>query len=707
MATGFPAGMKVEVEFTAGTFTDVTTQVDTSVQVQMHFGRTTPYGSPDKATLSLRLKNADGRFTPQRQDSIYYPNVEPMKRIQVSWTISATKYPRYIGYITGWPPSRENGVRGYVDIQAVCLLDRLSRIKLLTTIRQEQTFDVPSLLWPLSDAQGSTSAAESSGNLGLPLVIADAGDAAVVFGADGPGSGDGTSVQFAPTATNAGQYLVAPVVGAFAAYTVECWVNAGTVLPAWASGIGASESIVGLAGKTALIYLANGFPSFQDSGVGTINSAAAIVDGGWHHLAVTVTGSGGTATMYVDGASVGTKTAGSGASITTLTVGESANPATYSPFRFQGRVGDVALYPAALSSARVAAHAAAGVGYYGDTTGTRISRLLALAGLTSAQWNLDAGKAIVGTYPQGGTTILQYIQDMATTEGGGAAAYTTPDGKLRFADRTYRKPAAPVLTIHAGNDMTNSAYQPTYDALTLVNSANISRSAESGVLSTQAYMNSASQTLYGSFTQDLTSYATTDLDALNNGQQIVAENGYPGFRFPQIGASLLTAVNNLYVAVASVQIGSRIRLSNIPAGLTPATQADAIVEGWTETFANDAYTIVYDTSPADNPPRFLWDDTSYGRWQCDGQTLNTTITSAGTTVIIATAASKPTFSTSSGDYPLKIQIDEEIITLNTVPGGSSSPQTFTGVTRGQVGTPQAAHTSGAVINLYPPAAWAL
>jgi hypothetical protein len=101
------------------------------------------------------------------------------------------------------------------------------------------------------------------------------------------------------------------------------------------------------------------------------------------------------------------------------------------------------------------------------------------------------------------------------------------------------------------------------------------------------------------------------------------------------------------------------------------------------------------------------DDTSYGRLQCSGQTLNTTITNSGTTVVIATAAGQPTFTTVSARYPLKITIGQERITLNSAPGGASSPQTFTGVTRGVDGTPAAAQTAGAVVNLAPAATLAL
>jgi len=52
---------------------------------------------------------------------------------------------------------------------------------------------------------------------------------------------------------------------------------------------------------------------------------------------------------------------------------------------------------------------------------------------------------------------------------------------------------------------------------------------------------------------------------------------------------------------------------------------------------------------------------------------------------------------------LNIKIGEEVIRLNTAPGGSTSPQTFTGVSRGQQGTTAAPQASGATVNLWPAA----
>jgi hypothetical protein len=73
---------------------------------------------------------------------------------------------------------------------------------------------------------------------------------------------------------------------------------------------------------------------------------------------------------------------------------------------------------------------------------------------------------------------------------------------------------------------------------------------------------------------------------------------------------------------------------------------------------------------------------------------------------LTTAGSSPTLSTSAGDYPAYLQIDEEVVQVNSAPGSSASPQTLT-ITRAQQGTFADAHTAGAVITVWPGSNWTM
>jgi hypothetical protein len=717
---------KVEVEFTAGVWTDVSADVELAYQgpLTTRFGRTSQFSQPSPASMTLSLRNELGRYTPGRQvltdgttPHLYWPNVLPRKRIRRSYTIAGTTYTRFLGYIKGWPPALLSGVRPYVTINATTRDDQLSRVTMQSPLMTEYLADTPTAFWPLTDAAGDTAAAQQgldmSGNMLTALTIPTPyrGQAALTFGDNGPGFGDGSGVKFSPASATSGQFLQAfTPLGSLGAFTFELWVNPGVGLPAWVTGT-AVETVLRVfrnadaAFDGTLIITPAGYPSFRLNSGGTITSARSIIDGGWHHVVITRASSGGSCSMWIDGVRTGgTVSSPAVTNMDTVSVGVGAN----STARFQGNVGYVAVYPAVLSNTRIGVHYTAGhTGYAGDLTDDRIKRYLGVAGLTSGDWNLDAGQITINHYPQAGKDITSACQDMATSEGGGAAFYVAPDGRTRFVNRRFRDNRTPVLVLDASvpSLLDPDSYSPAFDETTIVNTATASRSAESGSLSTQTYTNTASAAAYGPANPGggLTTYTTSDLDALNLAQWQVAGNAQPAFRLNQVTVRMHAATSSLYAALGQVEIGSRIRIVNLPANAAPTSTLDLFVEGWTETVDAPTYTVVFDTSAADN--RGKW-DTSRATPDPGQAQMNALLLAASTTVVIKTL-SGPTFTTTSGSYPLDIHVGEEDITLNTAPGGSTSPQTFTGVTRHANNTVAADHQTNAVVTLAPAYGWAL
>jgi len=258
------------------------------------------------------------------------------------------------------------------------------------------------------------------------------------------------------------------------------------------------------------------------------------------------------------------------------------------------------------------------------------------------------------------------------------------------------------------NDLDGGDYEPTFDDSNMINGESVDRATESGTQSTQSFINAASQGTYGQLVTSETTYTTTDADALHLAQYDVASRSTPGFRLPKVTFDLATATTaGLADAHASVRIGSRARVTGLYAAAAPSTQLDVLVEGIAESIDEGSYVVSYDASPADNPAAMILDDAAYGRLQCQGQTLNAALTAAATTVVIATSVGNATFTTVSARYPMNIRVEQEIVTLTAAPGGSTSPQTFTGVLRGQQGTPASAQASGAAVNLWPAATLAL
>lgn len=730
--TQLPAGIKYEFEQVvgSGTWTDITSFVYASQPTSIKFGRQSQYTVPSAATMSLVLLNDTGTWTPNRQvltDGVtpnpYYPNVSPGRRIRMSYTISGTTYYRFSGPIQALNPQiDDDGTNPVMVVLAIDGLQHLSRVSLVSPLLQVAKDSAPITLFPLTEPQGSLSAIDYFGGSGsLRGSSVGVGTGTITFGQAGPGNGDGTGVQLTATTVSNGRYLVTSTlpasIGSSTATTLQAWVQRPTN-PSAVEAVCSLEAVHGNLLITngpnygrVLQLTTSGFAQFTDEAGDTITGSASICDGGWHLL--TVTYSGGTSTLYVDGVSVGTvSTTGSGTPSTfrTLRVGQTALGSGLASACLSGFVGYVSIYTSALTALQVAAQSTAGDGYAGESTGARIQRWLTTAGLTSANWNLDPGVAIVGTYPQSGKTVFDACQDMVASEGGGAAFYQTPDGKIRFADRNYRRPAAPLLTVDAGADLDASALAPALDLTTLVNSSTANRASESGTQSSQTWEDLGSIGQFDESDDTVTTYTQDDDDALHLAQYHVATQSTPGLRLPQITIDLLTATSSgLYAAVAGVQIGDRIRVVNLDSGVSPVSQLDVLAEGWTETVGIDQYKIVYDGSPADNPPFMIWGGTgAYSRWQCSGQTLTSTITAAATALSITTSgAGNPTFTTASTAYPMNIKIGQEVITLQTAPGGSTSPQSFTGVLRGQQGTPASAQTASSLITLYPALRWAL
>jgi hypothetical protein len=129
MAAGFPDSAKLEIEFTAGTWTDVTTYVDWSTGVEIKQGRSSEFDDVSPGELSVTLYNLPDTttsispFTPDSPLSPYYPNVTKGKRIRYTITYASTAYQRFIGWIQAWSLNLSDSVvEATVTISAI---DRL------------------------------------------------------------------------------------------------------------------------------------------------------------------------------------------------------------------------------------------------------------------------------------------------------------------------------------------------------------------------------------------------------------------------------------------------------------------------------------------------------------------------------------------------------------------------------------------------------
>lgn len=692
-----PSGEKFEVEFVAGTWTDVTADYDANQGKSITFGRNSTQSQPSASSIQFRLRNPKGKYTPglavlsDGTAAPYYPNVK--RRVRVRYSTSAGV--RGIWRVRSWKPVLDNGVSGYCVVNADDRLYQLGKVTMAADISGEVLADNPIAYWQLNEAAGSKASGNSSGVTTAGLYVSGSG-AALTYGNDGPGVEQGLAVTF-----NQGQYLgsIINFQRPYTSFTLECWVKYTTVN----QSIESIAEIVDNNGNRHLIATGTAGPASgiqlieltPGSSVGT-TATSAYNDGQWHHVAV------GTDTsrnpfVYVDGVSVGGGLAlpAFGSILGVRLSQDVGNPS------FLGSVAHVAVYDYALSSTRILAHYLVAQ-QSAETTDAKIRRWLTYAGLASGEMSLDASTLTTGTYAQDGQDVVSASQDMATTEGNGSVVYVAND-IVQFRTRTFRaKNSTPTLTLDAVHDLDRSVYEPSVDDQNLVNKITVSRNTASGTQSTQVAANAASIAAEELTSLGVTSYAATDRDALSLAQSIVAAGSTSGFRMNRVAVDLVNAKNNLYSAVWATTIGSRIRVTNLPAGAAPASQVDLFVEGWTETSNATSFQVVFDTSPADAPPTMLANDTTYGRArELPDCALNATITAAASSLVIKTPTA-PHFTTKAGSYPLYIQVDAEVIKLNAAPGGSTSPQTFSSISRAQQGTTAAAHASNAPVTIWPP-----
>lgn len=707
--TGLPAGVAVAVEFVSGTWTDVTADVESYTY---SVGRSSPFSAPQPSVLTVVLDNISGRYTPGRQmqsDGVTvnpnYPNVTTGKRVRVTWTAGT----RYIGFATRWAPILDNGVTPRVTLAAIDRSDSWGRVTLDTPIAQEVRYAAtPAYYWPCTDDSSAVTANDEIQN--KDLVRVGTGPAPV-FGSNGPGSGDGGGVAFAPSSATVGQFLEIAGLPPMKIGTIELWVNPGTSLPAWA----VTNNAVNVAGwddangncQGVFSIDQNGIPSVQtnaSTGIFGGGGPTSILDGQWHLF--TMTDDGSTLTFYVDGNFAFNMADTQAAKATLYSIGDAGGP-FMSGSRFRGNLGQFVVYPTALTSMQVGAHFNAGRGFVGETVDARIARWLQYAGTPALEISLDQSAVKLNSHDQGGRTVAELVQQLVQdTESGGAALYVT-EGLSWFRNRSFRaSQTTPTLTIDIPSDGTIDGVQPSLDTDALVNQVRVTRHAASGDLATTVSNDpvsiAANQLRPGS---DMTSYAQDNRDRGNVGAWVVAEQSQPSIRFPKIDVDVFTsATSTLLTQLNAVELGSRVRVTGIEPRVYPTTQADGIVEGYTETARIGQCVVSFDLSPADTPAYGVFDDSGRTRWQLDSTTLSGAISAAAGSIVVATSGQP--LDTAAGSYPLDIQIDAEVLTVTTAPASGTSPQTLT-VLRGQKGTTAAPHANNAAVSIYPLVTWGL
>ena len=142
MAPDADLAIQVLIEFTPGTWTDVTSRVvpDGAGSIRWRGGRSTRYDEVAAASVSVPLTNFDGRFTPGNPSSPHAGNLVRGKRIKLKITPPGYLQRELItGFITRWAVTIPEGnpADAQTLVEASDILSILDRRTMLNAMIEE------------------------------------------------------------------------------------------------------------------------------------------------------------------------------------------------------------------------------------------------------------------------------------------------------------------------------------------------------------------------------------------------------------------------------------------------------------------------------------------------------------------------------------------------------------------------------------------
>lgn len=686
MAAGLPSAVLVEIEFTAGVWTDVGSLVKGD-SIEIHVGRDSAASGIQPGTLDLDLDNADGRFTPDNPTSTHYPNFVEGKRIRVRVTKSATTYVRFVGRITAITPDYPNEpTQSVTHVAAVDILGDLSRISLPSIPEAIARLNPAGTcaFYPLTDANE---------HLGMVDILTVAPRLRIWDRTPGTGRidarsdeslGDGAS--YVQLFDGKGLWTTSalptglapnPVVTATIKVTSSSY---GEVLSASSGRRSGSNDYA------AVRWTATGFIlDTYVSGALTGSSTAIAADDGWYFVELDATG--GSLSVVGNG-------------ITGLETSPGAAPtATINHVALGGDLDMSVGMLLVLGSGGTASYSS------NDVTSNTFDLAVSLTRFASAvyatglaatfSWSTTPSVAGAPLFTED-MNALDVLVAIADSESGYVYAEpsTSASQTVRVLATADSRPTTVALTVDAEGDLVGG---PTLDR-------NIDERIATAVATSSAGAVTArdtSVTNVGSAAADVATILADDNDLYAVASDRIARGRDQLTRLTQLTVDLATASSDLYASFYAVTPGERLRLSGLPTTYFGLSYIDGYVEGWTERPGITGYEVVFDLSPADAPPEAIA-DTSRAPWG-DGVCTVTSGTAVGTTAtgtIVATFTGTAALSTSAGDYPQDFDWNGERVTVTSAPAGGTSPRTLTLTARGVAPTVARVHAANESLDLW-------
>lgn len=340
------------------------------------------------------------------------------------------------------------------------------------------------------------------------------------------------------------------------------------------------------------------------TGFASIVNYWSTLDDTYPHF-VTVTVSGTTVTVYIDGRQALPRVSFSGFAGTMVGtyIGNDAGTAgTPNGFAFPGWVDDVFLLPVALDYLEVAAlYDTAVSAFAGESTGPRVSRIL-----DDLTWPAGARRIAVGEVPltsqdTAGQTALGYLQLVETTEGG--QLFVGRHGEMVFngAAELAELGTDPVLFDDAtsGVNILGEGFRLTHDDRFLYTTADVA--VEGGVA--QRYENTDAVARYGDRGYSTSVIAQTATVAYARAAGIVERYRRPLPRLDQFTVAPEKTPSGsraqAWADVLSMELGDTVQLQFQLLDTGDSYDDYQDLASYTETISGGAWVFTYTVTPRD------------------------------------------------------------------------------------------------------------
>jgi Concanavalin A-like lectin/glucanases superfamily len=585
------------------------------------WGRSNELDKFRPGTAEIVLYNDDRLFDPENSAGTYFGLLNP--RVPFRITANAGANNLFYGFVEdGWEQIYEPPSNAFCRVRLVDLLS-VVEAELLpgSALEVEVLNDTPSAYWRLDEASGTQMLDSSvNGNHGFY----DNG----LLGQDPIVEGSTKSFEVPHEGDNRGRFSGDTLPKTFPV-TLEAWVKFDRDDTARHSIIvvqrdSALGSALWLQVHTAAGGSPNGELVIEFRGLGgfyTARGNTRIDDGQPHHVAMTMSSTAAAdIKLYVDGVEqtktvISGTTGGGWAGHLLWTVGNTVDNGS-GDFGLGGLVDEVAIYPSALSAARILAHYNAGAtGFAGETTGARIDRVLDIVGVPAGMRDIATGDTFCGPANYASRTAGEYLAKIVESEQGYLYVDHAAGGKIKFRGRyarlTETRSTSSQYTF-TDNVTASPAYRYERDSLviepngisSIVNRVDIGWPGGTEVVSDTT-------SPYGPRGRSIDTEAPSPVAARSAGLWMIARFSDPQVRVRGLGINP-GAANVMQTPALDLRVADRVTVVRKPQNTGTTLTNPVIVEGVSHELKGRKWTASYTFSDADELNVWIWGTSTWG-----------------------------------------------------------------------------------------------